>query len=148
MTPWSTGCENDIMLGGKKINLMFDISTIVGCAGQLSIIKAIFQFSFWNFTSSSRTHSLERVLSIQLFFWDLYLHGKDVTFLKHLGAFDFPITNIGSLPPTQLAAARPVILILLFLQPEHFSNFKWSVLFGRHWWKRPNSSALNISSSL
>ena len=126
MTPWSIGCETDVVL-------TFDRSAIVGCVGQLSIIKATFRFSFWNFTSSSRTHFSKRVLSIQLFFWDLYLHGKDVTFLKHLGAFDFQITNIGSLWPTELAAARPVILILLFLPLEHFSDFKWSVLFGRHW---------------
>ena len=133
MTPGSIGCKTDVVLQGKKISLTFDRSAIVWCAGQLSIIKANFRFSFWNFTSSSRTYSSKRVLSIQLFFQDLYLRGKDVTFLKHLRAFVFPITNIGSLSPTELAAARPVILILLFLPPEHFSDFKWSVLFGRHW---------------
>ena len=42
-------------------------------------------------------------------------------FLKHLGFFTLPITNIGSLLPTVLAAAKPVILILLCLPPEHFS---------------------------
>ena len=46
MTPGSIGCETDVVLGGKKINLTFDRSAIVGCAGQLSIIKAIFRFSF------------------------------------------------------------------------------------------------------
>ena len=75
---------------------------------------------------SNQTHSSKRVLSIQLFFWDLYQHGKDVTFLKHLGSFDFPITNIGSLPPTEWAAARPVIL---FLPAEHFLDFKACVCY-------------------
>ena len=94
MTPWSIGCKTDVVLVGKKINLTFDRSAIVGCAWQLSIIKTIFQFSFRNFTSSSQTYSSKRVLSIQLFFWDLYLHSKDVTFSKHLGTFDFPLTML------------------------------------------------------
>ena len=75
---------------------------------------------------SNQTHSSKRVLSIQLFFWDLYQHGKDVTFLKHLGSFDFPIMNIRSWPPTEWAAARPVIL---FLPAEHFLDFKACVYF-------------------
>ena len=44
-------------------------------------------------------------------------------FLKHLGFFALRITNMGSLLPTALAAAKPVILILLCLPPEDFSVF-------------------------
>ena len=44
-------------------------------------------------------------------------------FLKHFAFFALPVTNIGSLLPTTLAAAKPVILILMCLPPEPFSIF-------------------------
>ena len=94
MTPWSIGWKTDVVLGGKNINLALERLPIVGCAGQLSIINAIFLFSLKNFSSNSRTHSSNKVLSIQLFRCDRYRHGSDFTFLKHRGFWNFPITNI------------------------------------------------------
>ena len=44
--------------------------------------------------------------------------------LKHLGVFDLPITNTGSLSPFTLATAIPVKRTLLCLPPAHFSFLK------------------------
>ena len=44
-------------------------------------------------------------------------------FLKHFGFYALPVTHMGSLMPTVLGAAKPVILILLRLLPEHLSVF-------------------------
>ena len=90
-------------------------------AGQLPVINSTFLPSAWNFLFTSLTHSSNKTLSIHLFLCDWYLQGSFLMFLKHLGFFTLPITNIGSLLPTVLAAAKPVILILLCLPPEHFS---------------------------
>ena len=49
--------------------------------------------------------------------------GKPWMFLKHLGFFALPITNIGIFSPVALAAVKPVILILLCFPREHFSDF-------------------------
>ena len=46
-------------------------------------------------------------------------------FLKHLGFFALPITNIDSLLPTALAAGKPVILTFLCFQ---LIGFVWSIL--------------------
>ena len=47
---------------------------------------------------------------------------QDLTSLKHLGFFDFPITNMGSFSPTALAAAIPVRRTLLCLPPMQLSD--------------------------
>ena len=43
-------------------------------------------------------------------------------FLKHLGFFALPLTNIDSITPAVLAATKPVILILLCFHPERQSG--------------------------
>ena len=68
------------MLGGKNIDLTLETLPIVGCAGQLSIVNAIFLFSLRNFPSNSRNHASNRALSIQRFRCDQYPHGSDLTF--------------------------------------------------------------------
>ena len=136
------GCILPVLLGGRKIKLIGFRFWIYGCAGQLSTISAIFLSSNSNFLSSSRTHSSKITLSIQLFDWERFLHGKVLTPLKHRGLADFPITNMGSLSPSASAAVKPVNLTLLCFPPVHFSDFKCRDLFGKALKNRPNSSAL------
>ena len=57
-----------MVFGGKKTSSMDLRLSIVGCAGQLSMINATFFFSFVNFVSISRIHSSKSTLSIQLLF--------------------------------------------------------------------------------
>lgn len=76
MTPWSIGCNTDVVLGDKKTRWMFVKFEIDGCAGQLSIIRTIFLPSTRNFWSSFRTQFSNISLSIQLFFCDVYWQGR------------------------------------------------------------------------
>ena len=76
------------------------------------------------------------------------MHGKDFTFLKHLGFLLFPTTRNSSFSPVALAALISVSLTFLCLPPVHFSPFRSRVLFGSAWEKRPNSSALKLSCKL
>ena len=90
----------------------------------------------------SLTHSSNNTLSIQLFLYDRYLHGKIWMSLTHLGFFALPIKSICSFSPSALAAAQPVILILVCFALEHFF---WFQLKGFKWVnieKKLNSSAL------
>ena len=49
---------------------------------------------------------------------------------KHLGLFDLPMTNIGSLSPFIFAAAKPVSLILLpMLDSSAFLIFEMESIF-------------------
>ena len=64
MSPWSIGCNTDVVLGGKKTRWMFVKFEIDGCAVQLSIIRTIFLPSTRNFWSSFRTQ-----FSKARFFW-------------------------------------------------------------------------------
>ena len=50
--------------------------------------------------------------------------------------------NIDSFSPAALAAAKPVILILLCFPPENFSDFNRNDLLGKHGKNKPNSFAL------
>ena len=93
MTPWSIGCVLHVVFGGKNTKLIAFRLGISGCAGQLSTISATFLPSPSNLLSCSRTHSSKSALSIQLFFWERYLHGKCLTLEKQRGFFDFPMTN-------------------------------------------------------
>ena len=76
---------------------------------------------------SLRTHSSKISLFIQLFFCDLYLQGRCLTFLKQRRFLDFQITNMGSFSPVALATAIPVSLTLLFFSSEHF--LLWGDMF-------------------
>ena len=109
----------------QKTNFTCDRFSIIGWAGKLSMIHATLLSSVWNFLFTSLTHSSNKTLSIQLFLCDRYLQGSFLMFLKHLGFFALPITNIGSLLPTVLVVVKSVILILLCLPPEHFSVLNW-----------------------
>ena len=71
------------------------------------------------------------LLSIQLFFCAVYWHGKLFTFLKHRKFL-----------PCCTSCCHLSLTLLLF-PPEQFSPLKWYVLFGKHWWNKTNSSALN-----
>ena len=150
MTTRTVGWETDVVFGGKNIKGTLERLPIVGCAGQLLIINAIFRFSLKTFLSNARTHSSNRALSIQLFYCDLYHHGRDLTFLKHRGFLDFPITNIGSFSPTTFVAATSAILILLCFPPStcQASNGRFCLVDIDLSLKRPNSSVLCISSKL
>ena len=119
---WLTHCCS---IRWQKTNFTCDKFSIIGWAGQLSMINATFLPSAWNFLFTSLIHSSNKTLSIQLFLCDQYLQGSFLIFLKHLWFFALPITNIDSLLLTALAAAKPVILILLCLPPEHCSVFNW-----------------------
>ena len=139
------------------------------CAWQLSTINCTLWFWARNFWSNCFIQSVKISESIQLFLCALYIHGKDVTFLKHLGflAFPmassghgkdvtflkhlgflaFPMASSGNFTPAVFAALSPVCLTLLCLSPMYFSRFSSRVLFGSAW-KRLNSSALKISCNL
>ena len=140
--------KNGRRIWGQKYDLNVGQVWDWWIAGQLSMIRLIFRSSARNFWSSLRTHSSKISLFIQLFFCDFYSQGRCLTFLKQQGFLDFQTTNTGSFSPVPLATAIPVSLALVFFPPKHFSPLRWYVLSGRHWWKRPKSSALKISSNL
>ena len=117
------------------------------CAWQLSTINCTLWFWARNFWSNCFIQSVKISESIQLFLCALYIHGKDVTFLKHLGFLAFPMASSGNFTPAVFAALSPVCLTLLCLSPMYFSRFSSRVLFGSAW-KRLNSSALKISCNL
>ena len=105
--------------------------SIFGWAGRLLSMSATFLASARNIWFKSLTHSPNKALSTQLFRWARYLHGNFLMFLKHLGFFALPMTNIGSFSPVALTAAKPVILILLCLPPQHFSDINRYDLSGK-----------------
>ena len=148
MAPWSIGWRMSKVFGGKNTIETLVKFEIEGWAGQLSMIRAIFWSSTRNFRPSLQTHYSKISLFIQLFFCDLYSQGRCLTFLKQHGFLDFQITNMGSFSPVALSAAIPVSLTWLFIPPELCSPLRWYNLSGRHWQKKPNSSALKISSNL
>ena len=90
---WLTYCCS---IRWQKTNFTCDKFSITGWAGQLSMINATFLPSALNFLFTSLIHSSNKTLSIQLFLCDRYLQGSFLMFLKHLGCFALPITNIGS----------------------------------------------------
>ena len=118
MIPCSIGWRMDVVFGGKNAIWTLVKFKIDGCAGQVSMIRAIFWSTARNFRSSLRTHSSKISLFILLFFCDLYSQGRILTFLEQWGFLDFEITNMGSFSPVALAAANPVSLTLLFFSPE------------------------------
>ena len=91
---------------------------------------------------------LEDIWVHLIFSCALYMHGKDFTFLKHLGFLLFPMTRNSSFSPVALAVLIPVSLTFLCLLPVHFSPFRSGVLFGSAWKEKPNSSALKMSRKL
>ena len=127
MTHWYNGWGMDVVFGGKNTIWMLIKFEIDGWAGQLSMIRAIFQSSARNFQSSLRIHSSKISLFIQLFFCDFYSQGRCLTFLKQRGFLDFQITNMGSFSPVALAAAIPVSLTLLFFPRNTF--LLWGDMF-------------------
>ena len=104
--------------------------SIDGWVGQLSTNRTIFRLSLLKRLSTSRTHSLNNMLSMQLFFWlRRYLQGKFNICLKHRGFLDLSITNKGVFSPTALDAVNPVRRSLLCLPPTQCSFFKCRDLF-------------------
>ena len=67
ITPLSTYWVFEVVLGGRNISSTAFKPSILGCAGQLSTMRAAFRFSLSNVLSSSFTHSSKRKPSIQLF---------------------------------------------------------------------------------
>ena len=131
MTPWSIGCKQEVVFGGRKysaIDLRFSIFRWVV---QLAITNATLRPSNTNSLSCSLNHSSNNLESIQLFFCARHRHGVLLIPLKQRTLFDFPITSIGIFSTCMLAAARPVSWILLFLPPLHFSPFKCILFVGR-----------------
>ena len=98
-----------------------------GCAGQLLTINANSRFWARGFRSKYCIQSLKIYVSIQLFSCALYWHGKDLTFLKHLGFFLFPMTNNRSFSPVALTVQIPVSLTVLHF-PLSFPKFCLVVL--------------------
>ena len=105
INPWSIGCVTEIVFGSIKSK-----SGTCWWAGQLSTINPTLQLWARHFRSSCLIHSMKMSESIQLFFCALYMHGKDFTFLKHLGCLLFPMTSSGSFSSVALA-----VLILMSL---------------------------------
>ena len=106
ITPWSIGWVCEVMLGGRKNNLIAFKFSMCGWAGQLSITKATLFSSQANFRSSSLTHSSNNTPSVQLFRWLLYRQGRNLTFLKHRGFLAFPLTNIGNFSPDSICCCH------------------------------------------
>ena len=130
MTPWSIGCKQEVVFGGRKKSVIDLRFSIFGWVVQLSITNAALRPSNANFLSYSLTHSSNNSESIQLFFYTRYRYRVFLIPLKQRSLSDFPITNIGIFSPHMLAAARPVSRILLFLLPLHFSSFKCMLFVG------------------
>ena len=57
------------MLGGKKISSIDVKLLLVECVWQLSVISAIFFFSFVNYLFLVLTHSLNNTLSMHFFYF-------------------------------------------------------------------------------
>ena len=108
-----------MMFGGRNINSTHSINPYHSINDQ-----AIFLFLTPNFHSSSRMQFWNNSEDIQLFNWDQCQQGKFLTPLKHLGFFDFSMTNIRCLSSNALQAARKVRHTLLFFPPEHFWRLK------------------------
>ena len=81
ITPWFIGWVTDVVFGGKKTNFKCDRFSIIGWAGQLSMINATFLHSAWNVLFTSLTHSSSKTLSIQLSLW-LISTGKFLNVFK------------------------------------------------------------------
>ena len=133
ITPWSMGCVQEIVFGGKNCKLMAFNPVTSGCAGQLSTTSTIFLPCDSNLRSSSRNHSSKSTPSILDFFWDRYRQGRLRTCLKHLGLAYFPITNIGSFSPIALDAAIPVRRTLLSFPPAQRFPRKCKDFDGSAW---------------
>ena len=118
ITPWSIGCVQDVVFGGKNCNLIAFSPETSECVWQLSTIITNFLPCISNLRSSSRNHSSKSVPSIYAFFCNQYLQGRLRSCLKHLGLADFPIKNIGIFSTTALDAAIPVNRTLLCFPPE------------------------------
>ena len=67
MTSSSIDWVADMVFGGKNIKRTLKRWPILGCAGQLLIINATFQFSLRYLLFYARTHSPKKMFSIQLF---------------------------------------------------------------------------------
>ena len=127
ITPWSISCVVHVVLGGKK-NYLIDFKFLIWkCAGQLSTASVTLLPSNENYWSNSHIHSSNSTPFLQLFIWCRYRQGKNFTFLKQDGFWDFLITNLVSYPQK-----HPLLLCQLCeltFHSEHFSDLSWHVLF-------------------
>ena len=123
--PWSIGWSFDAVFGGRNINSVDTRLSMDGWAGQLSTNRTNFRPSLVNCLSTSQTHPLNNMLSIQLFFWLRYQQDKCFICLKYRGFSDLPITNKGNFSPTALAAINRARHSLLCLPPTLFSFFRF-----------------------
>ena len=121
MRSWSIGWRIDIVFECRKTNWMFVKLEMGRCAGQSSMIIAIFLSSTRNFRSSLRTQCSKISLLTQVFFFATYCQGKCLTFLKQHRFSDMLIINTGNSSPVAFATAILVALTLLFFPLEHFS---------------------------
>ena len=137
----------EVVFGGRKMRSMSVNPGTSGYARRLSTMDATLRFWAKNFQSKCFIQSVKMSVPTYLFGCVLYWHGKDLTFLKHLGFLLFPMTSNGNFLPVALTT-HILVSLTLCLQPLHFSSFNSRVLFGSVWKKRPNSSVLKISSNL
>ena len=140
--PISIGWSFEMVLGGRNINSVNARLAMDGWAGQLLPNRTILHPSLVKRLSTSRTHSSNNMLSIQLFFWLQYRQGKCFRCLKYQAFLELSITNKGNFSPIALAADNPATRSLLCLPPTQFSFFRWMDLFGWARKNRPNSSVM------
>lgn len=77
-----------------------------------------FRFCLDMYLSSSRNHFPNKKLVIQAFRLDSYVTDKLLTFLKHLGFTNLPMTKgLSFSMPVMFAVSATVSLSLLFLPP-------------------------------
>ena len=122
---YAIGWSFEVVLGGRNINSVDTRLSMDGWAGQLSTNRTISRPSLVKRLLTSRTHSSNNMLSIQLFFWLRYRQGKCFICLKHQRFLDLPITNKGNFSPTALAAINRARHSLLCLPPTLFSFFRF-----------------------
>ena len=133
MIPWSNGCNLEVVFLGRNTALIFLSSDLIpGCAGQWSIIRIAFESIFLSrrccltfCTNSSWNQSSKMEEVIQAFFECVYEAGNVVmlTWWKHLGFSNFPMTRGGNLcEPVLLQQSSTLSLSLDCLKPRVFCS--------------------------
>ena len=124
--PWSMGCREGVVLGGKKKKKKDLNPTISGWASQLSTINTILCCSFSNFPSNSLAHSSKINLRIHPASLLSSISARKLLY-SFEAAWFFADGKHRKLRLFMLAAAGPVKQILLCLPPAQFAFFKLRV---------------------
>ena len=120
--PMSHSWINDVVFGGRNI-IWICFSRTSACSEQLSTSSRIFLFSLQSWRSQFCSQFAQICDVIHAFREDLYFVGKILTFLKHRGCLNFPMTNSHDFEPAILLHTSTVRRSLATFTP--LSNFFW-----------------------